>query len=119
MQSIAGRPEYSVKVSGASIVTVASGAALLKAVIPAVMSGAQASFSGQTIRVNDATSGMASWNSGIPLYDFTFANTSGMQVGGERVRAPMVYPELICKSGIVVQGAMGHVVTIYYAKMVG
>ena len=106
------------KVSGATVVTVASGAAILLGVHPQVRSGSQASFSGVRITVNDATSGMVAPESGITLYNFSYGNHSGALGDGMvgRIAPTETNINALCLSGISVQGGTGHDVTIVYAK---
>lgn len=104
------------KLSGGGILTVVSGPAVLHGVFPALLSGSNVSLSGLAIRVNDATSGQAAVASGNQtLYDYNFGAHSGLLTGGTSERAPIVTNiDTICRSGLVVQGATGHQVTVYF-----
>ena len=106
-------------VSGSNVVTIASGFAILEAVIPSPISGGTTTYSGLVIRVNDATSGMAAVASGRRLlYNYDFGIHSGLVEGtiGEAFPPALGQTELTCTSGLVVQGATGWYVTIAYSK---
>ena len=102
-------------VSGAALITVKSGIAILQSVIPIFLSGPNPSNSGQVIRINDATSGMGAIASGIGVYSFDFGAHSGNIAGTPGAYPPIaVGMNMLCLSGIVVQGALNLVVTIGY-----
>lgn len=105
------------KVSGNVLTTIASGAAVLHAIIPSAISGSQATFSGLRITVNNATSGMGATQSGITIWNYSFGLHSGLLTGGTTERPDSVIGiDAVCRSGIVVQGAVGWDVTIVYTK---
>jgi len=104
-------------VSGATLSTVTSGRSFLSSVFPFALSGGWVSYSGSVIRVNDATSGMAAQASGTVVYEWSFGIHSGLAQGGLAVASdpwPTGDIDLLCTSGIVVQGAAGWRVLIVY-----
>ena len=104
------------RVSGATLSTVTSGVTTVIDVLPWALSGSTPSYSGSVIRVNNATSGMAALLSGELIYQFDFANHSGIT----NALAPSVTQlhaiNQTVQSGVVVQGAAGWIVTIVYSK---
>ena len=105
-------------VSGASTVTVASGQATLFAIIPNQLSGGTTTYSGQTIRVLHATSGMTAVASGQVIYNYDFGIQSGLSNNGQVSPRPEALTDITvtCLSGIVVLGATNYYVTIVYSK---
>ena len=107
-------------VSGATLITVASGWANLLDVMPYALSGqGGASTSGQVIGVYDAVSGIANPDiSGAKiLYQFNFGNQSGNSPPVASI-PPQLHAsdQITALSGLVVQGIAGWSVTVVYAK---
>lgn len=107
---------FKTKVSGGATLTIVSGISILNAVIPIIISGPQPTFSGQSIIINDATSGMGNRNSGTPVFVWDFGRFSGAIPPSDRDKnIPPVYNiNIICSSGIVVSTGSGFQVTVVY-----
>ncbi|HKT21231.1 MAG TPA: hypothetical protein VJR06_01215 [Nitrososphaerales archaeon] len=92
-------------VSGATLLTVTSGASNMVSILVYPVSGAVGTPA--QVQVFDAISGIANVNSGALIYATVSGQSTGLQAIGV---------EIPCKSGIVVQGAASSVTEILYAQ---
>lgn len=115
-QSISNVAIVSGFASGSNGNTVASGWAVVYDILAWPLSGNQPSFSGQSIRVMDAVSGMGAITSGQVLYNYGFGNHSGFSTPVASLPPQIHAMNATIFSGIVVAGASGWVTVVVYAK---